>query len=396
MTSGTVFLSDVTLTNATDAPTVEVSNGTLILRNVVIEKSSAFDQSAVLVTGGTVDLGTAASPGGNRINTNGRGKLIHNAGGNGVAAVGNTFQVDGGTLTSPYRIKDQIFDALNAGGGGLVTYVPGSAFVTVGSGGSIQRGIDAVAAGGTVNVEAGSYQKYDAGSKLVTVDFENGPVLTQRADALDPRVRTLVVTGTPGNDRVLFTPGGGAGGTVNVLVNDVAEGTFRPTGRLIAAGEAGADDIQVAGAITLPAWLYGGDGNDRLKGGGGANVVLGGAGKDQLHGGQGRDLLIGGPGADQLQGNSGDDLLIGGATAFDNNQSALGAIMAEWASERSIEERVTALSGTGIGPRANGNVFLTVAGPAATVFDDDAVDVLSGGSGKHWYFDDLFSGPFVD
>ena len=68
-----------------------------------------------------MDLGTADSPGGNTFNAHGNGELIHNAGGNGVAAVGNTFKADGTTLTSPYRIKDKIFDALNAGGGGLVS-----------------------------------------------------------------------------------------------------------------------------------------------------------------------------------------------------------------------------------------------------------------------------------
>src|SRR5262249_51417591 len=160
-------------------------------------------------------------------------------------------------------------DALNAGGGGLVTYVPGQAYITVSSG-SIQRGVEAIAPGGTVNVETGGlYKQYDAGSKLVTIAFENGPVLTQQADALDSSARTLIVTGTPGNDKILFNPGASRGSTMKVMVNDVAPGTFSPTGRLIAYGGAGDDDIQVASGITLPAWLYGGDGNDRLKGGGG-------------------------------------------------------------------------------------------------------------------------------
>src|SRR5262249_40090938 len=149
------------------------------LRNVTIEESSTASQAALLITGGSVDLGTPDSPGGNTFDAHGRGELIYNTGGNGVAAVGNAFQVDGAALTSPYRVKDKIFDALNVGGGGLVTYVPGNVYVTAG-GGSIQRGVDAVAEGGTVNVEAGSYQKYDAGSKLVTIAFENGPVLTQQ------------------------------------------------------------------------------------------------------------------------------------------------------------------------------------------------------------------------
>jgi Ca2+-binding RTX toxin-like protein len=358
-----------------------------MVRNVGIEGTGSGSQPAVEITGGAVDLGTADDPGGNFFKAHGQGELIHNAGGNSVSAVGDTFEDDGGAISSPYRIKDKIFDALNAGGG-LVTYVPGHAYISV-NGGNIQRGIDAIAEGGTVNVEAGSYRDYDAGSKLVTIAFENGPVLTQQADALDPSVRTLIVMGTPGNDKILFNPGGCPGNTVKVLVNDLPQGTFRPTGRLIACGGAGDDDIQVAGSITLPAWLYGGDGNDRLKGGGGNNVLVGGAGDDLLLGGGGQNLLLGGLGADTLTAGSGDDLLIGGTTAFDANEAALAAILAEWTSGRDYATRIANLSGTGTGPRNNGNCFLIASGPNATVCDDAAVDVLNGGAGMDWFFASL-------
>src|SRR5262249_39766107 len=162
----------------------------------------------------TVDLGTADDPGGNTFDDNGTGQLIHNAGSNGVSSVGNTWQVGGTTLTSPYRIKDEIFDALNGGGGGLVTYVPGNDYVSV-NGGIIQLGVDAIAAGGRVNVEAGGkFKNYAAGSKPVTIAFQNGPVLTQQADSLDPSLLSLVLTGTADDDKILFNPGGGQGGTV--------------------------------------------------------------------------------------------------------------------------------------------------------------------------------------
>src|SRR5262249_10913537 len=112
---GNVIVSDLTLTNATDAPTVQVSEGNLTPRNVVLEERSAAGQAAVRIDGGTVDLGTADSPGGNTFKTHGLGELIHNAGGNGVPAVGNCFEADGVAIISPYRVKDKIFDALNAG-----------------------------------------------------------------------------------------------------------------------------------------------------------------------------------------------------------------------------------------------------------------------------------------
>src|SRR5262249_7642279 len=102
---GSVIVTDVALVNSTNAPTVMVSGGNLTLRHVTIDESDVADQAAVEIMGGNVDLGTADHPGGNTFNTHGQGELIHNAGGNGVSAVGNSFQVDGTTLSSPYRIK---------------------------------------------------------------------------------------------------------------------------------------------------------------------------------------------------------------------------------------------------------------------------------------------------
>ena len=71
-------------------------------------------------------------------------------------------------------------------------------------------------------------------------------------------------------------------------------GSFKPTGRIVAYGQAGDDDIQVAGAIRQQVWLYGDAGNDRLNAGNGGSLLIGGAGNDQLIGGGGRDVMIGG------------------------------------------------------------------------------------------------------
>ena len=63
VTGGLVILNHVTAVNATNAPTILVSGGSLIVRNSTIEESTGFAQAAILVTGGTVNLGTAAEPG---------------------------------------------------------------------------------------------------------------------------------------------------------------------------------------------------------------------------------------------------------------------------------------------------------------------------------------------
>ena len=138
----------------------------------------------------------------------------------------------------------------------------------------------------------------------------------------------------------------------------------------------------------MPLWLYGDNGNDRLKGGSGNNVLEGGAGDDLLVGGSGRDLLVGGTGADRLIGNGGDDILIGGYTSEDANDAALAAIMAEWTSAHDFATRVANLTDTGTGllGRLNGDYFLLDSGSGQTVFNDASSDALTGSAGSDWLF----------
>src|SRR5262249_33854929 len=198
---------------------------------------------------------------------------------------------------------------------------------------------------------------------------------------------------TDGNDHVTITQLGN--GYFKVVANFFPEADFRtyPSSgvqRIVVYLCEGDDDASIAGSITTPALLDGGPGDDRLGGGGGNDGLLGGDGNDVRVGGPGRDLLIGGNGADRLVGNDQDDLLISGVTAFDNDRAALDAIMAEWTSNHSYVTRVNNLSGVnagqGFGSRLNGNVFLIVDGPQATVGDDNAADGLTGSAGRDWFF----------
>src|SRR5262249_6255327 len=155
--------------------------------------------------------------------------------------------------------------------------------------GSVQRGVDVAGPGGTVFVQGDLKGGFNVSTTPLTIAFQNGPTLALRPDPLSPGTTALTVSGTPGDDKMVFNAGGAAG-DVAVSVNSLPTGTFHPTGRVVAHGGAGNDDIQLAGAITLRAWLYGDDGNDRLKGGSGPNVILGGAGDDLLVGGSNRDV----------------------------------------------------------------------------------------------------------
>jgi hypothetical protein len=212
-------------------------------------------------------------------------------------------------------------------------------------------------------------------------------VLELQADPGDPTKTALVVGGTTGNDLILVTRENGT--SVNVRVNGTSYGSFSPTGHVIMYAQAGNDLVTVAPNVTRPVMLFGGDGNDALIGGGGSNVLVGGAGMDVLTGGNGRDILIGGANADALLGRGGEDIAITGSTVHDGDESALAAILAEWTrTDQTYEERVGHLrTGSGL----NGSAVLT----AATVTDDGATDIVSGGSGRDWLFG-LMSGPGAD
>jgi Ca2+-binding RTX toxin-like protein len=125
--------------------------------------------------------------------------------------------------------------------------------------------------------------------------------------------------------------------------------------------------------------LWGGLGNDTLQGGADNDVLVGEWGNDTLTGGSGRDLLIGGRDVDQLFGESDDDILIGGTTRYDVNGNALLTILAEWTSNRTIDERIRNLN-RGVG--RDNSIRLR---RGATVFSDRAQNELWGGSEADWF-----------
>jgi Ca2+-binding RTX toxin-like protein len=130
--------------------------------------------------------------------------------------------------------------------------------------------------------------------------------------------------------------------------------------------------------------LFGGDGDDTLDASAvtGPAVLSGGAGNDILYGGNGRNVLLGGTGADELHGGGDDDLIVGGATSHDANLAALCNIMAEWGrTDAAFETRLGHLDGSLAGG-LNGASLLNV----QTVTDDNAIDSLFGNAGRNWFF----------
>jgi autotransporter-associated beta strand protein len=244
---------------------------------------------------------------------------------------------------------------------------------------------------GTYTVQVTATDKDNAVSLTATTGIIIATAGLQ-ADPLAPGKTMLVVGGASGGDSIKFDKPDGSG-NMTFTINGVSYGPFAPTSRVVVYGQGGNDDID-AKKVALPVWLFGGDGNDTLTGGDGADVLVGGAGADDLDGNDGNNILIGGLGADKLKGGKDNDLLITGYTAFDGSDDALGAIMAEWNSSRTFAVRVDNLRGPGSDPRLNGTYFLKSAGPGRTVFDDGVADTWADGkAGLDWYFVNLLQDP---
>ena len=206
-------------------------------------------------------------------------------------------------------------------------------------------------AAGTYTVTL-SIRDDDGGLTEMTKSVTVVPVALQD-DPLNPGQPMLVIGGTNGNDWIRFTPGFSHNTLIASVISPVWTGSglnieafvaiVRPTptgfegsytytcgnltinlgvvnfptsanslSRLVAYGQDGCDDIEVAGSLSHEAWLYGDGGDDHLKGARGPSLLFGGTGNDYINGGSGRGILIGGDGRDRLVGGSGDDLLIGG------------------------------------------------------------------------------------
>lgn len=203
---------------------------------------------------------------------------------------------------------------------------------------------------GEVLLEVGSFRGAYSGS--YELSFND---LSIHEPGMQPNLDSsgvLTVYGTTGDDRVAFVLDGDEL-VVAHQVEGQADGQTHPLRRypldsvvsLAFHGYAGADSVANRTSLNLIAWggegddiliggegadtLLGGEGNDllygmsgadRLLGEAGADLLLGMAGDDRLQGGSGEDVLAGGPGADQLQGEADGDLIV---------QSAVDDILAD-------------------------------------------------------------------
>lgn len=344
------------------------------------------------------------SGGGNDTVTAGDGNnVLHIDGGNDVVTLGdgnNDIHVGRGNNT-----------VVAGDGNNTIASAGGVDFITVGNGANdihAGRGNNTISAGNGDNVihSAGGIDVITAGEGNNTISSDGGAdtiVVGSGKNVIRAgQGRNAIAAGNGNND---ITSAGGddtinVGGGSNLIRSGAGNDIIIVTGNgnnSIDAG-AGNDTVLINGAgdnaVNAGAGgdlVRGGAGNDTINGGADNDILVGGDGNDLLVGGDGRDVLIGGLGADRLEGKAGDDVLIGGTTLYDGNLAALDILMMEWASVSSYNDRVAHLRGTlGGGQNSAAAIFLRgddVAGGVGnqTVFDDNAVDTLTGNQNTDWF-----------
>ncbi|MBX7166063.1 MAG: putative Ig domain-containing protein [Pirellulales bacterium] len=201
----------------------------------------------------------------------------------------------------------------------------------------------------------------------------------------------LLWGGTPGLDAVFLFGSGTSVTLITQFENSVLgfSTTVIPgvNGRVKLYGHGSLDVLDAEFISSRVVELYGGDGDDALYGGSRGDSLYGGQGNDLLIGGtqgtdlgdrlfgeDGFDVLIGYYGADSLDGGAGEDLLVADVVSYpDDYYGLVGGTQGVWSSGDAYPDRVASL------------LFDTLL-PGETVFDDGAVDRLTGGSELDWLF----------
>ena len=121
----------------------------------------------------------------------------------------------------------------------------------------------------------------------------------------------MVLDGTVGNDTLAVSL---SGTKVRLTRNGaiISERELALVSQLNINGLSGNDTITIAANLLVPAYIFGGDGNDTITGGSGNDTIYGNFGDDFIIGGAGNDSILGGLGADLLSGQSGNDRIFGG------------------------------------------------------------------------------------
>lgn len=206
---------------------------------------------------------------------------------------------------------------------------------------------------------------------------------------------TLVLTGNPTGTNTFSVDLSGGSVAANVDGHGIAEPQSSVRSIRITGGS-GTDSIYVNPAITAPASISTGAGNDTIKGGSaidsiaagdgndlifGSGTIDAGNGSDQVHIashashvtlGSGNDIVYGGPGGDTITATGGSDQIYGG----------------------SANDSITATGGNEYLDGGGGNDTLTSGSGNDTLIGGPGIDHLNAGTGSNSY-PDLTSQDFA-
>jgi hypothetical protein len=181
-------------------------------------------------------------------------------------------------------------------------------------------------------------------------------------------------------DSFRFSVGGSIGSIDGGGGGDWLDYSLFTTG--VTANLATGSATAVVGAISNIQNVLGGADSDSLTGGDLGSILVGGGGSNVLSAGNGRSLLIGGTGKATITGGAEDDILVGGTTSFDQDETALASILAEWQrTDKAYADRTQDLRyGGGYNGANKLDYLVTVQNTSG------AHDILTGGAGLDWYF----------
>jgi serralysin len=131
-------------------------------------------------------------------------------------------------------------------------------------------------------------------------------------------------------------------------------GKFAAVG-LNLTGNENRDQITGANKINSPDTIFGLDGNDRLVGLVGNDVIDGGAGNDRIFGNSGFDVINGGAGNDVVTGQQGADTFVFGVaegrdtvTDFDGTQDQIDLSAHSFANFAAVQAATTDIDGSAV------------------------------------------------
>jgi Ca2+-binding RTX toxin-like protein len=181
--------------------------------------------------------------------------------------------------------------------------------------------------------------------------------LAASAGGDDLQPDNVIANATNGDD-VVSVVGAGPNAQVSGLPALVSvSGAVAGSDRLTVNALAGADVVDASALAATAALLT-------IDGGDGDDVLIGGDGADTLNGGAGDDVIIGGPGTDTINGALGDDVALDSLNA--NIVTSAAAAGDDWLATHART--------------VNGNTVLDVGGKARTLPRADQAQLLRGAS----------------